>query len=150
MWRWLRENVWADVDLFPPARQRRKSGIGLLAGFGLAGAIAAWRSGAGLGSDAARTLWIVGAVLGLGTLTPGLGRYVFSVLMGAAGLAGFVVNHVLLGLIFVLVLTPSGLVLRLFGKDLLDRRGFGQRRKDAGAWRGHRPPPPNQQYHHLS
>ena len=64
-------------------------------------------------------------------LTPGLGlmvlgvvwpralKYVYLGWMEVAFLLGFVMSNILLTLLFFLVMTPIGLVARLFGKDFL-------------------------------
>ena len=47
----------------------------------------------------------------------------FSLWMGLASVLGFVNSRVLLSLMFYLVLTPYGLLMRALGRDQLERRG---------------------------
>lgn len=58
----------------------------------------------------------------LGLVAPAALRPVYLVWMGLAVVLGFVMTRVLLTAVFVLMMVPIGLVLRLAGKDLLDRR----------------------------
>ncbi len=61
-----------------------------------------------------------GALVVFGFVAPGLLRPVYRVWMGLAVVLGFVMTRVLLTVVFVLLIIPIGLVLRLVGKDLLD------------------------------
>jgi hypothetical protein len=70
-------------------------------------------------------MWLLapGVVLVLaGALVPRSLRAIYLVWMAAALALGFIVSHVLLTLFFFLVITPVGLVARLFGKDFLRLR----------------------------
>ena len=58
-------------------------------------------------------------LLVLGAVWPQALKYVYLGWMTLAFLLGFVVSNVLLTLLFFLVITPIGLVARLFGKDFL-------------------------------
>jgi hypothetical protein len=69
-------------------------------------------------------LWSAGAVLGvLGTLAPTFGRVVFILWMTLTYPIGWVMSHLILGVIYFLVLTPIGLLLRVSGRDAL-KLGF--------------------------
>ena len=59
------------------------------------------------------------ALVVLGTIRPQILKYVYLGWMALAFLLGFVVSNILLTLLFLLVITPIGLVARLFGKDFL-------------------------------
>jgi hypothetical protein len=68
-------------------------------------------------------LWGAALVLGLaGLAVPALARPVYVVMMAVALPIGFVVSTILMTLIFFLVLTPTGLVMRRFGYDPMRRR----------------------------
>ncbi|QXD16338.1 DUF4407 domain-containing protein [Rhodocaloribacter litoris] len=68
-------------------------------------------------------LGVAGAVLALGGwLAPRLFRPLYRAWMGLALVLGFVMTRVVLTLVFYLVVTPIGLLLRLFGRDPLQRR----------------------------
>jgi hypothetical protein len=59
------------------------------------------------------------ALIGFGAVWPRVLKYVYLGWMAMALLLGFVVSNILLTLLFFLVITPIGLVARLFGKDFL-------------------------------
>ena len=94
--------------------------FGLLFGLlgALAGAYLVWKGNA---------LWpwafAAGAVFALsGLFAPGVLRPVYTGWMKLAFVLAWVNTRLLLGLFFYLVMTPIGLLLRLFGKDLLNER----------------------------
>lgn len=58
-------------------------------------------------------------LMALGAVLPRALKYVYLGWMALAFLLGFVVSNILLTLLFFLVITPIGLVARLFGKDFL-------------------------------
>jgi hypothetical protein len=67
--------------------------------------------------------WGVGALLALWVwLAPALGRRLYVGWMLAAVPIGWTLTHLILGLIYYLVLTPIGLLMRLVGKDPMRRR----------------------------
>jgi hypothetical protein len=66
--------------------------------------------------------WFCGlgiALIALGAALPKLLKPVYLVWMSAAVVLGFIVSNVLLTLLFVLVITPIGLLARVCGKDFL-------------------------------
>ena len=73
--------------------------------------------------------WMTGgAVLfgGLGLMLPVVLKPIYIVWMTLAHYMSFVMTYVILTLFFYLILTPVGLVMRLFGKDLLATRFPGK------------------------
>jgi hypothetical protein len=62
------------------------------------------------------------ATSALGLLVPSLLRRIYVGWMVAAYPIGWVVSHTVLALVFYLVITPIGLVLRIVGRDPLSRR----------------------------
>jgi hypothetical protein len=67
-------------------------------------------------------LWIVGVTLALASQIPVFGRIVYLVVMLPSSFIGYFVSKVVLFLIFFLVFVPTGLLVRLIGKDLLRLR----------------------------
>jgi hypothetical protein len=65
---------------------------------------------------------IGGAFLGLGLLVPIALAPIEFVWMKIAHVMGFVMTRVILTLVFFLAITPTGLVFRLLGKDLLQKK----------------------------
>ena len=106
--------------LDPSPRALRSFGL-VVGGVLLAiGALLWWRRGGGpwpWGLTGTGSLLIA-----LGAVLPVALRPVRTVWMGVAFALGFVMTRVLLTLAFFLAVTPTALVLRLLGKDLLHRR----------------------------
>ena len=63
----------------------------------------------------------------IGLVSPGASRIFHHGWMRFAGALGYVNSRILLSLMFYLVFTPYGLVMRLFGRDTMNRRGAGKR-----------------------
>ena len=80
--------------------------------------------GRALSSDVVRNVaWSAGAILALVYYAvPGLRRAMFVGWMYAAYPIGYVVSHVLLGLVYFGVVTPIGLLMRAIGHDPMTRR----------------------------
>jgi ABC-type uncharacterized transport system permease subunit len=67
---------------------------------------------------------------------PPLRRLLYLAWMYAAFPIGWVMSHLVLAIVFYLVFTPIGLIMRLFGKDPMQRKF----RKDGGGyWQEHDP-----------
>lgn len=70
-------------------------------------------------------IWLYGIsslFLVLGVVVPGALRQVYIIWMKLAFVLGWINTRLLLILMFYLVFTPIGLVMKLFGKDSLDRK----------------------------
>ena len=79
--------------------------------------------------DVVGWLWGIGLLfLILGFILPSVLRPVYRIWMLLAYFIGGIVSRVILTVLFYVVLTPTGLVLRLFGKDVLDQK-FDKRRE---------------------
>ena len=119
-----------DFDFNPPERTLRQFGFIALVGFGVLAAMA-WTEillfSFGLGearATVAGVLVAIGVVAALCSLVyPRANRALFVGLTILAAPIGFVLSYVILGLIFYAVIAPTGLILRLFGRDPL-QRGF--------------------------
>lgn len=99
-------------------KEVRKFGL-LFAALGvLAGAYMAWKG--------SRSLWIPFGLAGIFLLTglaiPRVLRPFYVAWMRFASILAWINTRVLLSVFFFLVLTPVGLVMRLLGKDLLDKK----------------------------
>lgn len=88
------------------------------------------------GPVAAALLGALAVLLACGLARPRLVRPLYRAGMTVSFCVGQVVGRILLALIFISVLTPMGLALRLFGKDLLRLR---RRPGSASYWRAARP-----------
>jgi hypothetical protein len=124
-------------------KEVRKFGILFAALSVLAGAYMAWKG--------YRGLWIPFGLAGFFVLTglslPRVLRPVYVVWMRFAAVLGWINTRLVLTAFFFLVLTPIGLVMRLMGKDLLDKNND---RPGRSYW-VKRPPGPKvrQSYEHL-
>lgn len=119
MLRTIRDEI-RSLDTSPKALRQ----FGLVVGgvfIGIAGVIA-WRHDWALGPWSMGLLSVGSVLMVLGLGVPRVLRPAFLVWMGLAVVLGFVMTRVLLTLVFVLVMLPIAFVLRLVGKDLLDRR----------------------------
>ncbi|MBI5569497.1 MAG: hypothetical protein HY914_06080 [Desulfomonile tiedjei] len=68
-------------------------------------------------------IWIgVGVALAVSRLIPPLFRQIYKVWIAFSVILGYFVSRILLTLIFFLVVTPVGLVMRLTGRDPMDRK----------------------------
>ena len=104
----------------PDARELRRFAIAMLIGFFVLGALSAWRAkGIGTGSI---VLWSIGVTLAVSAFVPKLGRIAYLAVYLPTSIIGYVVSNVMLTLMFFLVITPLGIVLKLMGKDLLQQR----------------------------
>ena len=65
-------------------------------------------------------LYIACSFIGLGLLLPIILKPVYIVWMTFAVILGWVMTRVILSIVFYLILTPIGLITRLFGEDFLD------------------------------
>lgn len=120
-----KENIAAlpffrHVKWRPDRRELRRFAVAMLVGFSLLGLFAAWRAKeVGNGSI---ILWAIGVSLAMGAFVPKLGRVAYLGVYLPSSIMGYVVSNVILALMFFLVITPLGIILRLMGKDLLQQR----------------------------
>ena len=110
-----------DVNWKPGSRELRQfAGLFLVFGLGAGTLIYFFKDWPLLVSQ---ILWGAAVVVGVaGLLMPALARPVYIVMMALALPIGMVVSTVLMTLIFFVVMTPIGLLLRLLGKDSMQRR----------------------------
>ncbi len=107
------------INRNPSPRQLNQFGFIWLAFLSFFGALAWFR----LHEPAlAQGLWAAAVVVPvIGWLAPSFMRLVFLGMSYAAWPIGFVVSHVVLALVYYLVMTPIGVVMRLFGYDPMTR-----------------------------
>lgn len=111
-----------EIRELDPTRKDLRS-FGLLVGgiFFLLGAFFWWRE---KGPEVLYWSFVVvgGLLVLLGAVVPGGLRRVYMAWMSMAVVLGFVMTRVLLTIFFFLVLTPVGLLFRLIGRDVLNRK----------------------------
>ena len=109
-----------SINHQPSRRQLHQFGGLWLLFLGILGALSFFKSG---NHPAAFAFWTAAVTVPLiGWMFPSFMRIVFLALSYAAFPIGFVVSHVILALVFYLVLTPVGLLMRLFGHDPMERQ----------------------------
>jgi hypothetical protein len=117
------------LNLKPTPRELRQFGFIALAAFGLLGALLYWqvlplaRHLGGAAGTVAWVLWVVGlASAALSLVAPRANWPLYAGLMVIAYPIGWVLSHVILGLVFFGLITPLGLIFRLMGRDALHLR----------------------------
>jgi hypothetical protein len=119
--------TWSQLPLHPSARILRQFSGAWLVVFGV---FATLQLRAGHGTNAALLATI--AALGLiGLVHPAWMRWIFVAASVAAFPIGWVMTHLILGILFYVVLTPFALVFRLKGRDILKR---GRPPANASMW----------------
>ena len=109
-----------EINWTPSQRLLRQFGGIMLPVFcGLVGALFLYTSGSW---RVATILWAVGAVAApIGWLRPGLFRPIYSAWMHVAYPIGWTISHSLMAFTYYVVLTPIGLLTRLFGRDAMSK-----------------------------
>ena len=112
-------SLWKEINEIASTRtDLRKFGVTMGIAFGLFGGLLFWRG---------RAFWVYLAGLAVfflmfGMILPGLLKPIQKIWMTLALLMGWVMSRVILCVLFFLAITPIGLILRLTGKDILDRK----------------------------
>jgi hypothetical protein len=115
--------VFAELrSLDTGPRTLRRFGLAVGGVLFAAGAWFAWRSGTPA-APAPAILLAVGSLLVIsGSVAPSALRWPFLAWMGLALVLGAVMTRVILTLVYFLVVTPVGLVMRALGRDPMHRR----------------------------
>jgi hypothetical protein len=109
-----------EINWKPDRRELRKFGIAMIIGFGVLAAAAQWWWHR---PTLAVVFAIVGAVAGLLGLTgTRAALLVYLPWMAIAFVLGNIMSRVLVAVFFYLVITPMGLLMRVFAKDALQRK----------------------------
>ncbi|MCC7510067.1 MAG: hypothetical protein IT464_11960 [Planctomycetes bacterium] len=131
-----------ELNRAPKPGQLRMFGVLWFPLFCAALSLILWRA-----TDSWFPLYVAGGAAGvsllLGAVKPTLLKPLFVGLMIASFPVGWVVSHVLMGLMYYALITPVGLVMRLVGYDPMSRQ-FD--RSADSYWRKLPPPPPNDRY----
>ena len=109
------------IELRPPSKfELRIFGLVPLAFLGLIGGLLMWRAGA---QRVPFVLWGVGLAIAIVYYAiPKCRMIIYYGWMKAVYPLGWLVSHAVLGLVFYAVLTPMGLLMRLFGRDPMNRK----------------------------
>jgi hypothetical protein len=99
-------------------RELRKFGLTMAVALAVIGGFVMWRQ-----KSYYRVLFVASALFLLpGLLLPALLKPFQKVWMTLALLIGWVMTHLILTILFYLVLTPTALIMRVLGKDILNLR----------------------------
>ena len=109
-----------QIDHNPSRRKLALFGVFWLLLWGILGAVVLNRTGCLLSAAAIWATALLVAVIGW--IAPGLMRIVYLGMAYASLPVGLVVSPVVLGVVYYLVLTPTGLLMRLLGYDPMQRR----------------------------
>ena len=112
-------DIAAEIKaLNPSARDLRKFGLLFLVVLGGLGLLMLWRA-------SPWSPWFLGAgaIFGvLGMLWPAALKGIYFLWMTLGACLGVIVSNLILTILFFLIITPIGWVMRLLGKDLLDKK----------------------------
>lgn len=104
------------INWQPDAKELRKFGLVVLIGFAIIGAIFFFTAR----TTPAYYLWGIGAVFGFSGLTgTAIARPFYFIWMGFAFVIGNIMSRIIMFLVFFVVVTPLGLIMRLTGRDRL-------------------------------
>ena len=113
--------MFPDADT-PEQKRKQLRNFGLLVG-GVFALIGFWQLYRGQHETARTILWVLGGFLiGFGAVAPTLLAPIHAAWMKFAFVLGWVNSRIILGVIFFLMITPIGLVVRIFRRDALERR----------------------------
>ncbi len=112
--------IFQQVKWRPDAAELRRFAIAMLVGFSLLGLFAAWR--AEEISTGALVFFGIGLFLAIAAFVPRLGRMAYLGVYLPTSIIGYFVSRIILFLMFFLIITPLGIILRIVGKDPLQQR----------------------------
>jgi hypothetical protein len=103
-------------NLQPSRKDLRNLGLVFFIALGIIGSLLWWK-----GRSSAPWFWAAALVLGIwGWVWPSGLKPIYRVWMGLAVVLNYFISRFILILLYYLVLTPTGLVLRVLGRDILD------------------------------
>jgi hypothetical protein len=118
-----------EINWRPSTRELRSFALIFLAGSGIIGLVLAWKlealrtAGWHSGWIAPVSLWAAGGVAGvLGLAAPRAVKPLYVLWMGLSYPLGLALSHVALGVVYFVVITGTGAILRILGRDALHRR----------------------------
>ena len=117
---WIKE-IFQEIKTLDTSKKAiRKFGLVIVVGLGVIGILISLKTH---NLNVSKWLWGIGLLfLILSFILPTVLRPVYRIWMLLAYFIGGIVSRVILTVLFYVVLTPTGLVLRLFGKDILNQK----------------------------
>lgn len=117
---WIREISQEIKTLDTSKKALQKFGLVIAIGLGLIGIYISLKTN---NLNVSKWLWGIGLLfLILCFILPTILRPVYRIWMLIAYFIGRIISNVILIVLYYVVLTPTGLVLRLFGKDILNKK----------------------------
>ena len=108
-----------EMNWTPTRRELRTFAVVTLIGCAVIGGLLRWWGHPSVSTG----IWCAGAVIGLiGLVVPPAVKPVFLLLSLVSWPIGFVVSYVVLGIFFYIVITATGMVFRVLGRDPLHRK----------------------------
>ena len=106
----------AQINWHPSNPDLRKFGLTLIIGFALIGGLVYW-----LGNSAvAFWMWKISVAIGLlALLLPPLSLPFYWAWMGIAFVMGTIISFFIVALIYYVIITPVGLIMKIIGRDAL-------------------------------
>ena len=115
-----------EINWKPGSRMLRQFAAIWFVAFTLFGCFVGWKLGLFHGSakwTAPLVIWILAAVVGLfGTIAPETVRPIYVSWMAIGWPIGYVVSHILFGIVYFVLFTAIALLFRLIGRDALQRK----------------------------
>lgn len=109
-----------EINKDPSKRELAWFGLMFLVFFGLIGGLLWWRLQA---QHVAFTVWgVAAAITAVYYAVPGIRRSIYLGWLYAAFPIGWVISHLVMGIIYFLVITPMAVIFSLIGRDALQRR----------------------------
>ena len=121
--------MFERINWQPDRKELQRFAAAMLIGFSLLALLSAWRA-KGIGQSSI-VLTAIGVSLAIAAFIPKLGRVAYLAVYLPTSVVGHIVSSIVLTLIFFLVFTPLGLVMRFMGKDFLQQR----RPKQQAGWK---------------
>lgn len=108
------------INWNPDRRQLRNFGLTMLIGLGVLGSLLAWKHHSSTPVYACGAIGV--AILVISVVSRPVGLLLYRIWMGLGYGMGMVMSPIFLGLVYFVVFTPVGLLMRLVGRDPMQRR----------------------------
>lgn len=111
--------IYDEIDRNPSPKELLKFGAAFLGGMGVIGLLYYFvlhKQPLALG------LWVAGVVVFVLSFIPPVGRVLYILWMGLGVTLGLVTSPIILALVFLLLITPVGLVFKLIRRDTMKRK----------------------------
>jgi hypothetical protein len=115
----MKIKIYDEINKSPSAKELIKFGATFLGGMAVLGLITHFVFH---NQARAQGLWIAGGVVFLLSFIPPIARLLYILWMGLGITLGLVTQPLILGIVFLLLITPVGLVFKLIQRDTMKRK----------------------------